>query len=93
MRIRSRQMKLSTSRSQVFWDSHHAESRQAFTLVCEHFEIATAHTELKERVDAVAQTLVYLSEEAHADTHHRLEWVIIVLISMEVVISLVNHHG
>jgi hypothetical protein len=91
MRIGSRQMKIASVRHQVFWDSHHAESRQAFTLACEHFELATAHSELRERVDAVAQTLVYLSEEAHADTNHRLEWVIIVLISLEVVISLLTH--
>lgn len=91
LRISSRQMKLASKRHQLFWDSHHAELRQAFTLACEHYELTTAHSELRERVDAVAQTLVYLSEEAHADTNHRLEWVIILLISLEVVISVKIH--
>ena len=91
MRIASRQMKIASGRHQVFWDSHASDARLAFTAASEHYELSTAHSELKERVDAVAQTLVYLSEEAHADTNHRLEWVIIVLISLEVVISVLTH--
>jgi len=91
LRIASRHSKLGLTRHRVFWESHHAVSRAIFQDACTHFEIYTLHDELKERLDSVANTLAYLCDEAHQDTNHHLEYVIIALIVLEVVLSIQNH--
>jgi hypothetical protein len=83
LRISSRHGKLGLTRHRLFWESHLATSRGVFHHACSHFEVFTLHDSLKEQLDSLAKTLSYICDEAHEDTNHRLEWIIIALITFE----------
>lgn len=90
MRMMSHQSKLGSARHRVMWDESHSSSRQVFHAACEHYELQSVDSELKERLAALAESLKYLSEQAHKDTDLKLEYVIIVLIAGEIVLHLLH---
>ncbi|CUE89325.1 Hypothetical protein, putative [Bodo saltans] len=83
LRISARHGKLGLTRHRLFWESHLSTSRGVFHHACSHFEVFTMHDTLRDQLDSLAKTLSYVCDEAHADTNHRLEWIIIALITFE----------
>lgn len=92
LRLTSHLSKISAARHRIFWESESTLLRQTFRATFDHLELSVLHDQLRERLDVVGQSLGYLCEEAHAETNHHLEIVIIVLIVVEVLVALLGVH-
>ncbi len=73
---------------EYFWD--HAELEPIYKLVANYLELAGRLDVLNKRLDIIHDLLEMLGTEMNHQHSSRLEWIIIILIVMEVVISLVR---
>lgn len=92
LRLTSHLSKISAARNQIFWESECSVHRSIFRATFDHFELASLNDQLRERLESVGKSLGYLCEEVHANTHHRLEIVVIALIVVQVLIALADLH-
>jgi len=92
LRLTSMESRLAMQRQALFREGGLSSQREQLNSACDFFELSVVREEVRERLDVVHRTLAYLSEEAHADTNHHLEIVIIVLICMHVALALQGSH-
>ncbi len=89
-RLESRQAKID-SRQQIFWTGEFNHLRTVYNEVYDYYEVQHRNHLLKSQMEAVAASLGYLSEETHAETNHRLEWVVIILIFLSLMSAILTH--
>ena len=71
---------------EYFWD--HPELEPIYRMMANHLELASRLDVLNKRLDIIHDLLEMLGNEMNHQHSSRLEWIIIILIVMEVVISL-----
>ena len=89
-RLQSKQTTIE-NRQQIFWDGQYNHLRSLYNDAYDIYEVPHLNAALNARVEVVADSVSYLSEETHAETNHRLEWVIIILIFMELMNAILTH--
>ncbi len=73
---------------EYFWD--HPELEPIYRMIANHLELSGRLDVLNKRLDIIHDLLEMLGTEMNHQHSSRLEWIIIILIVMEVVISLVR---
>ena len=90
MRLAAAQVRIG-SRPRIFTDGDFVHLRHMYGMCTYYFELTERNDALRARIDTTVASLKYLGDEAKARTDHRLEWVIIALLVVEILIHLVPH--
>eukprot|EP00758_Cryptobia_borreli_P009051 Tbor_TRINITY_DN5442_c1_g15::TRINITY_DN5442_c1_g15_i1::g.25139::m.25139 len=90
-RLSSCQAKMATDRHKILWQEQHAQSRMLFLAATEYFEVAAVNDEFRGRADGLQESLAYLCDQAHQEKDYHLEYIIIVLIMVEVYLAYSTH--
>ena len=82
-----------TTTPKLFWVGEMQVHRQVYRDACDHLEIEERGSLLRNKIEAVDESLSYLHDEVHAATMELLTWVIIILIATELVVALQVVHA
>jgi uncharacterized Rmd1/YagE family protein len=68
------------------------EGQETYEIVSKYLQISRRARILNERLELLTDVYTMLSDDRSKSVSHRLEWLIIVLISVEIVVALVDKH-
>ena len=68
------------------------EGKETYTTVAGYLQTARRARILNERLDLLSSLYTMISEDRSTNVSHRLEWLIVGLISVEICVALVQHH-
>ena len=91
LRISSRQAKMANTRQKILWEERYVQARQHFLATSDHFEVGAVSEELKNRNEVLQSSVAYLCDQAHQEKDYYLEYIIILLIMVEVYLAMESH--